>query len=632
MEQENLTGTIGDEPGAMPSINKNNADARYNSKSHGLLTDKLLADLNKGGALEQLSEFLTQHVKGDALRDFKGNTPTVPINDLRGEDAARYSREERLLRCQVASLCRLIDLNGWTQSIYNHLSARCATGEFLVNPFGLLYHEVQASTLVKVDETGNILDPGSTVLGANKAAWTLHSAIHGARPDIACVLHVHLPDVVAVSCIRSGLLPTSPEATELLNTFGVKYHDYQAITIDESEAGAIREALGKSKVLFLRNRGVAIAASTIPEAWYLVKLVVTACQTQMRLLQLGGNAALLTELTEDSAALAASGGSVLISARPFDGAVEQEEEKNEVEEAEAQHTKHEQEQERDDKEHPHTTDPSSSAAGICNGGPRSTSSGAEVVWGVGDMEFEAQMRMLDSAGFRTGYVYRNPNLLRRQPTSMPWSGNSGTVTDFFTTDFSCGEISGVDDVTAANTAGAVQKAKIADHVRVNKERGSQRNQFLSNTSAVVPSPTIQLPVSREPQSQSTPQFCSDNLPLDRLTLNGHGDDKDLTQPPQPDLSSTTSTPKKKGTVVNGIDEPRTPPTERANVSSRSASLPHSAHNKVNTLPARTSNTLETVDGIVSDDEHLATGKKPKNKWGSFRFPNFNKKKKYAAAV
>ncbi|VDL89236.1 unnamed protein product [Schistocephalus solidus] len=356
-------------------------------------------------------------------------------------------------------------------------------------------------------------------------------------------------------------MPTSPEATELLNTFGVKYHDYQAITIDESEAGAIREALGKSKVLFLRNRGVAIAASTIPEAWYLVKLVVTACQTQMRLLQLGGNAALLTELTEDSAALAASGGSVLISARPFDGAVEQEEEKNEIMSRHILFFRH----------------------------------STEVVWGVGDMEFEAQMRMLDSAGFRTGYVYRNPNLLRRQPTSMPWSGNSGTVTDFFTTDFSCGEISGVDDVTAANTAGAVQKAKIADHVRVNKERGSQRNQFLSNTSAVVPSPTIQLPVSREPQSQSTPQFCSDNLPLDRLTLNGHGDDKDLTQPPQPDLSSTTSTPKKKGTVA-------------AHTSIGCAEVLVCVHAPgvivpaLNTLPARTSNTLETVDGIVSDDE------------------------------
>ncbi|KAL7061148.1 hypothetical protein AAHC03_09527 [Spirometra sp. Aus1] len=566
----------------MPSINKNNADGRFNLKSHGLLTDKLLADLNKGGALEQLSEFLTHHVKSDALRDFKEaltvigcgfsrNTPTVPINDLRGEDAARYSREERLLRCQVASLCRLIDLNGWTQSIYNHLSARCAAGEFLVNPFGLLYHEVQASTLVKVDEAGNILDPGSTVLGANKAAWTLHSAIHGARPDIACVLHVHLPDVVAVSCIRSGLLPTSPEATELLNTFGVQYHDYQAITIDEAEAGAIREALGKSKVLFLRNRGVAIAASTIPEAWYLIKLVVTACQTQMRLLQLGGSAALLTELTERSAALAASGGSGLISARPFDGAVEEEEEKKE---SGGQHTEPEQcaeEQEQEDKEHPQTTEASLSAAGTCNGGTKSTSSGAEVVWGVGDMEFEAQMRMLDSAGFRTGYVYRNPNLLRRQPTSMPWSdnNNSGTATDFFTTDFSCGEISGVDDVTAATNAGAAQKAKIADHVRVNKEKGSQRNQFLNTKPA----------------------------------------------------------------AVNGIDEPRTPPSERTNVSSRSASLPHSAHNKVNTLPARTSNTLETVDGIVSDDEErLATGKKPKNKWGSFRFPNFNKKKKYAAAV
>nr|VZI43210.1 unnamed protein product [Spirometra erinaceieuropaei] len=440
---------------------------------------------------------------------FSRNTPTVPINDLRGEDAARYSREERLLRCQVASLCRLIDLNGWTQSIYNHLSARCAAGEFLVNPFGLLYHEVQASTLVKVDEAGNILDPGSTVLGANKAAWTLHSAIHGARPDIACVLHVHLPDVVAVSCIRSGLLPTSPEATELLNTFGVQYHDYQAITIDEAEAGAIREALGKSKVLFLRNRGVAIAASTIPEAWYLIKLVVTACQTQMRLLQLGGSAALLTELTERSAALAASGGSGLISARPFDGAVEEEEEKKE---SGGQHTEPEQcaeEQEQEDKEHPQTTEASLSAAGTCNGGTKSTSSGAEVVWGVGDMEFEAQMRMLDSAGFRTGYVYRNPNLLRRQPTSMPWSdnNNSGTATDFFTTDFSCGEISGVDDVTAATTAGAAQKAKIADHVRVNKEKGSQRNQFLNTKPAAVPSPTIQLPVSGEPQSQSTPQFC-----------------------------------------------------------------------------------------------------------------------------
>ncbi|VDN23631.1 unnamed protein product [Dibothriocephalus latus] len=208
----------------------------------------------------------------------------------------------------------------------------------------------------------------------------------------------------------------------------------------------------------------------------------------MRLLQLGGGAALLAELTENSAALAASGG----SARPFDGAVEQEEEAKQ-EEVEGQHREPEQAQEQEDKEQPPAADPSSGAAEVCNGGTRSTSSATgktlnmhllrnteflhsasnsadyvrqgrgsgNILWGVGDMEFEAQMRMLDSAGFRTGYVYRNPNLLRRQPTSMPWSGNnnSGTATDFFTTDFSCGEMSGVDDVTAATNAGAVQKAK-----------------------------------------------------------------------------------------------------------------------------------------------------------------------------
>nr|VZI52398.1 unnamed protein product [Spirometra erinaceieuropaei] len=103
MEQENLNSTIDDEPGAMPSINKNNADGRFNLKSHGLLTDKLLADLNKGGALEQLSEFLTHHVKSDALRDFKGHLLIFLLHDVYGGVATG-----------VAVSCRRID---WPSSI-----------------------------------------------------------------------------------------------------------------------------------------------------------------------------------------------------------------------------------------------------------------------------------------------------------------------------------------------------------------------------------------------------------------------------------------------------------------------------------------------------------------------------------
>ncbi|CAI2738849.1 unnamed protein product, partial [Dicrocoelium dendriticum] len=129
--------------------------------------------------------------------------------------------------------------------------------------------------------SGNIVHRGSTVLGVNKAGWTLHSALHTARPDINCIVHVHLPDVIAVSCIRAGLLPVSPEANELLISSGVRYHEYRGILVQDSEKESIQTDLGpKAKILFLRNHGVAVAASDVPEAWYLLKRVVAACQTQ----------------------------------------------------------------------------------------------------------------------------------------------------------------------------------------------------------------------------------------------------------------------------------------------------------------------------------------------------------------
>lgn len=124
----------------------------------------------------------------------------IPINDLRGVDAGLYSRRERVYRCKLASVYRLIDLFGWNTSIYNHATVRLSRNEehFLINPFGLLYHEITASSLIKVDSQGIVLDPGSTVLDVDLAGWLFHSAVHSTRPDIRCIIHLGTPATVAV--------------------------------------------------------------------------------------------------------------------------------------------------------------------------------------------------------------------------------------------------------------------------------------------------------------------------------------------------------------------------------------------------------------------------------------------------
>uniref|UniRef100_A0A5K3F6G5 Aldolase_II domain-containing protein n=1 Tax=Mesocestoides corti TaxID=53468 RepID=A0A5K3F6G5_MESCO len=615
-----------------PDAKENSSRKQCNSTPFSIPDARLLGNSNAKGALQQLNELLNMHVAGRPMNDFGGTTPTIPINDLRGDEAARYTREERLIRCQIAALCRLIDLNGWTQSIYNHISAKCSQGEYLINPFGLLYHEVQASTLVKVNEHGSVLDPGSTVLGVNKAGWCLHSAVHSTRDDVNCVAHIHLPDVVAVSCIKSGLLPVSPEAAELLPT--VRYHNYAGIVTDSAEADAIRADLGSGKILFLRNKGVTVAASTIPEAWYLMKRVISACQTQMRLLQLGCGTNLLNELVVPPSAEKDTPAGT-------EGVPEQVSGCN------------------DDVQHTTLPESHSSTNGDVNVddhlngiGAKSTSSGVTDLsgWGVGEMEFEAQMRMLDSAGYRTGYAYRNPNLLRRQPTEMPWSASTTQrqqTDDFFTgflSDSTVADASDVDDVAAATQAGAAQMTRIACTVKSNKEKGFQRNQWLSKTGS------DRLFASRTPAYQSTPlngQHIQESVeelaaaaaipPLDLAASASSGFDKATpTKSGRKSMKSPFSPRNRSKGKIEApecvIEEPRTPPTPRADLASRSASLPAHARNLVK-FPARFSNSLEPVDGIVSDDEeHKLKAEKKKSRWGSFRFPTFKKKVKQAPSA
>jgi adducin len=137
-----------------------------------------------------------------------------PVNDLKGLQGDKYSRSERVSRCKLASLYRLIDRLGWSQLIFNHISLRspCNDEHFLLNAFGLHYSEVTAANLVKVDSDGNIIDPGTTSLGISRAGYLIHSAIHQGRDDINCIIHVHTPAGAAVSSMTCGLLSLCQES------------------------------------------------------------------------------------------------------------------------------------------------------------------------------------------------------------------------------------------------------------------------------------------------------------------------------------------------------------------------------------------------------------------------------------
>ncbi|CAG5120319.1 unnamed protein product, partial [Candidula unifasciata] len=157
----------------------------------------------------------------------------VPINDLKGAKSGRFADKEQLVRCKLASCYRLVDLCGWSHSIFNHITARIENGgddHFLINPFGLLYNEITASSLHKVDLTGRIIDQGTSEFGVNKAGFVLHSIIYQARSDINFIIHVHTAASVAVSALKCGLLPLCQEAIRCGN---VSYHDYQGMYIED---------------------------------------------------------------------------------------------------------------------------------------------------------------------------------------------------------------------------------------------------------------------------------------------------------------------------------------------------------------------------------------------------------------
>lgn len=152
---------------------------------------------------------------------------------------AGYAKGEKVLRCKLAAVYRLMDLYGWAQGVGNQITARLNQDQehFLVNSYGMLCHEITASSLVKIDMQGNVVEQGTTNFGVNIAAFSFHAAIHAARPDIKCAVHVHTPAVLAVSALKCGLLPVSQESVVIGE---VSTHPY---------AGGLAEPEEREKVI-----------------------------------------------------------------------------------------------------------------------------------------------------------------------------------------------------------------------------------------------------------------------------------------------------------------------------------------------------------------------------------------------
>lgn len=186
--------------------------------------------------------------------------------------------EEWYVRCELAAAYRLFAQLGWHELIYNHITARVpGTEHFLINPFGLMYREITASNLVKIDLAGSKVEDSPHPV--NPAGFVVHSAVHGARPDAACVMHTHTTAGQVVSCQQGGLLPLS--FTSMFFTDRIAYHDFEGITLDSEESQRLAADLGSRNVMFLRNHGLLVCGPSIADAFADHYLLQRACEVQV---------------------------------------------------------------------------------------------------------------------------------------------------------------------------------------------------------------------------------------------------------------------------------------------------------------------------------------------------------------
>ena len=184
------------------------------------------------------------------------------FKSIRGQ----VSAEEWQARVDLAACYRLVDKYGMTDLIYNHITARIpgSADHLLINLYGMLYKEITASSLVKIDVEGEIIWKPDTDYGINKSGYVIHGAIHKARPDVACVLHTHTRAGIAVSAMTCGLLPLSQTSMRFVGHIG--YHDYEGPAVDLDERERIVDDLGPHDALIMRNHGLLTCGATIQQA------------------------------------------------------------------------------------------------------------------------------------------------------------------------------------------------------------------------------------------------------------------------------------------------------------------------------------------------------------------------------
>ncbi|XP_076584972.1 adducin 3 (gamma) a isoform X4 [Chaetodon auriga] len=322
-------------------------------------------------ALRQIADFfMASSVAGFSTSPLSLGMVT-PINDMYGVESTTMVKGEKLTRCKLASLYRLVDLFSWAHFANSYITGRVSKEQdhILIIPRGLSFAEASASNLVKVNIIGDVIEQGSTNLRIDPAGFSPHAAIYSMRPDIRCVIHVHTPATAAVSSMKCGILPISQEALILGD---IAYYNYQGSLDDQEERRELQKALGPTaKLLVLRNHGVVALGETIEEAFHYIYNAQYACEIQVNAISCAGGVDNLIVL-------------------------DQEKYKSRV----------------------HAL---ASAEAVNMAG--------QYKWKIGELEFESLMRMLDNLGYRTGYAYRHP-IVRDKPRHKSDVEIPATVTAF----------------------------------------------------------------------------------------------------------------------------------------------------------------------------------------------------------
>lgn len=204
------------------------------------------------------------------------NTQAIP---LQSPASTTFSQTEWETRVNLAACYRLMACFGMSDLIYNHITARIPdTEDLLINPYGFMYEEITASSLVRIDIDGNVLHNPNKELGINAAGYVIHSAVHAAREDVSCVIHTHTRAGMAVSAMECGLLPLTQTAMRFSE---IGYHDYESVALQLDERARLVRDLGKLDTMVLRNHGLLAVGASIAQAFNTMYWLEMACKSQV---------------------------------------------------------------------------------------------------------------------------------------------------------------------------------------------------------------------------------------------------------------------------------------------------------------------------------------------------------------